>query len=222
MASSSASKAQQDTPLLKLPAELLNTIYELAISNEKPIYIEDRDVAKTPALLHTCQQTRNDASPIYYGQNTFIGTIGREYHPYGRRRVNSWIFGWRGWLSTIGTKSCHQIKTLMLGWTEDRRAMPDFFVRIAQATTLDLSPGAGRVSPWEVPAMDATMHIYDIRHRGVCLDAITCMEHSLSPPGEVPMPSCDPEWDWNAAQFRLQWRQAMDAKIVSLQSTAGC
>lgn len=86
----------QDSPLLNLPAELRNRIYELTLVKGEPVKIlqillpqqssvrrshtartmmqmkaENKDLAREPALLHTCQQVRNEATAIYYGGNTF-------------------------------------------------------------------------------------------------------------------------------------------------------
>ncbi|KAK5737131.1 hypothetical protein LTR17_006914 [Elasticomyces elasticus] len=72
-----------DTPgLLRLPAELRNIIYELALPRDnfcvsvrttKPLHALRclAESATIPALLATCRLIRNDTLPIFYGTNIF-------------------------------------------------------------------------------------------------------------------------------------------------------
>lgn len=72
-----------DSPLGRLPAELRNHIYELAVLHDKPIVLDpNRNAAYKPrprgsisglltALLYTCKTIHTEALPIFYGVNTF-------------------------------------------------------------------------------------------------------------------------------------------------------
>lgn len=64
--------------LLKLPPELRNYIYELALVEPYTMDLEAEDVAGRiaevvlqPDLTRTCKQIRQEALPIFYGRNTF-------------------------------------------------------------------------------------------------------------------------------------------------------
>lgn len=62
--------------LLALPAELREKIYEYALSSEQAITIHWPGYAKSPALLRTCQQIRNEASPGLFKLNSFSTVVG--------------------------------------------------------------------------------------------------------------------------------------------------
>jgi len=71
-----APKQQSTSPLLKLPAELRDAIYTLALVDDEPIYISLPEPARPlslrePALLAVNRQIRNETLPIYYGTNIF-------------------------------------------------------------------------------------------------------------------------------------------------------
>jgi hypothetical protein len=60
------------SPLLKLPAELRNEIYYLALVETDPHIITITDAGiEEPALLQTSKEVRGEAIQIYYGQNQF-------------------------------------------------------------------------------------------------------------------------------------------------------
>lgn len=67
----------EKSPLSKLPPELRNIIYEHIVVNNDKIKVRDfyagkrTSVAKPPSILHACRQIRGEASPLYYGLNTF-------------------------------------------------------------------------------------------------------------------------------------------------------
>ncbi|KAK5126081.1 hypothetical protein LTR85_011436 [Meristemomyces frigidus] len=67
---------QQNSPLLNLPAELRNEIYDLALT---PPADSRLDISKPkliePGLLLACKQTRREASPLFYANNALYGTI---------------------------------------------------------------------------------------------------------------------------------------------------
>jgi len=57
--------------LFKLPPELRNEIYELALLKDQPIYISHNARLREPALLAINRQVRAEGLPLYYGVNTF-------------------------------------------------------------------------------------------------------------------------------------------------------
>jgi len=73
--------------LSRLPAELRNVIYELAVVELEPIiltsYNPHSEVStrmwKAPGLLQTCAQIRAEASSVYYEMNTFNCGPQREF-----------------------------------------------------------------------------------------------------------------------------------------------
>ncbi|KAK5124260.1 hypothetical protein LTR85_001963 [Meristemomyces frigidus] len=70
------SAVQDDhSPLLALPPELRNHIYEDTIADgENVIIAEDGTMQSQPSLLLTCRQIRAESLPLYY-DNTFRLTI---------------------------------------------------------------------------------------------------------------------------------------------------
>jgi hypothetical protein len=56
-------------PLLELPGELRNRIYQLCLVSN-PIIINSTTFPE-PSLLKTCKQVRKEASTIFYGENQF-------------------------------------------------------------------------------------------------------------------------------------------------------
>ena len=74
----SESKPSTKPPFLRLPAEIRNQIFVLALVEDEAIYITTRTDGLrsyahplSPALTRVCRQTREEAIPIYYGANTF-------------------------------------------------------------------------------------------------------------------------------------------------------
>ncbi|KAK4893580.1 hypothetical protein LTR27_008047 [Elasticomyces elasticus] len=79
-----------DTPgFLRLPAELRNIIYEMALPRDnfyvsvrttEPLYVLRclAEPATIPALLATCRLIRNDTLPIFYGTNIFGLRMGNK------------------------------------------------------------------------------------------------------------------------------------------------
>lgn len=87
---------EQDSPLVKLPAELKNRIFELAMPTNTVIAIRAESANSenrlwrlesqvplraelsykyrplAPPLLSVCREFRNDASAMYYGSNTWL------------------------------------------------------------------------------------------------------------------------------------------------------
>ncbi|GIZ43609.1 hypothetical protein CKM354_000682800 [Cercospora kikuchii] len=70
------------SPFSKLPAELRNRIWELAVVNEQPLEVSftfepDDEIAfslidkSTSSLLVTCKQVRDECASMFYNRNTF-------------------------------------------------------------------------------------------------------------------------------------------------------
>ncbi|KAK5111956.1 hypothetical protein LTR85_011703 [Meristemomyces frigidus] len=61
------------SPLLALPAELRNRIYEFALLEQETVHVDDN--LRRPALLDTCRQIRSEALRLWYTENAFLFTI---------------------------------------------------------------------------------------------------------------------------------------------------
>ncbi|KAI7609982.1 hypothetical protein KC343_g12100 [Hortaea werneckii] len=87
---------QENCPLLFLPPELRNRIYDFALLSESHLSIDGRHTALqlppaiSPGLLHTCKRIEREAAPIFYGRVTFWyeGTPSflKWLHAIGERR----------------------------------------------------------------------------------------------------------------------------------------
>ena len=73
------------SPFSKLPQELSNAIYSLAMTDTSSI-----EITKTspPPLAQTCRQVRAESLAVYYGMNEFSHIIRR---PADFRRLRSWL-----------------------------------------------------------------------------------------------------------------------------------
>ncbi|KAK5714285.1 hypothetical protein LTR17_017291 [Elasticomyces elasticus] len=81
--------ANDTSGLLRLPAELRNIIYELALPTDN-FYVSVRtteplpmmrcpaEPITIPALLATCRLIRNDTLPVFYGTNIFVLRMGNK------------------------------------------------------------------------------------------------------------------------------------------------
>ena len=88
--------SKQDSPLLKLPSELRNRIYELSLIEafryrDVSVIVSDHTIWpptwSSSALLRTCRAICNEASSMYYSRNTFaIKSARPEY--------NDVLIGW--------------------------------------------------------------------------------------------------------------------------------
>lgn len=63
---------QRHSPLLKLPGELRNLIYEYATYTDGKCQITKAGGIPEPALLMTCKKIRKEAICIYYANNTAV------------------------------------------------------------------------------------------------------------------------------------------------------
>ncbi|KAK5121489.1 hypothetical protein LTR85_005322 [Meristemomyces frigidus] len=69
----SESLPASESPLLKLPAEIRNAIYTLALVKDEPINVGYFEAfLREPGLLAANRQIRREGMPIFYGANTFI------------------------------------------------------------------------------------------------------------------------------------------------------
>ncbi|KAI7476404.1 hypothetical protein KC351_g9469 [Hortaea werneckii] len=68
---------QENCPLLLLPPELRNRIYDFALLSDPHLSIDGRHTflqlppAIFPGLLHTCKRIEREAAPVFYGRVTF-------------------------------------------------------------------------------------------------------------------------------------------------------
>ncbi|KAK4565879.1 hypothetical protein LTR86_003728 [Recurvomyces mirabilis] len=110
-------KKPQQSRFLTLPAELRNTIYEHALCGKGHILVRQgrSDHQHRPkSLLHTCQQIRAEASPIYYTQNIF-----RHYVPDRESAlppIRPWLFFWP---AIIGKQACALLTHFEIGLAYD-------------------------------------------------------------------------------------------------------
>ncbi|KAK3622558.1 hypothetical protein LTR56_022113 [Elasticomyces elasticus] len=65
------------SPFMRLPPEIRNFICDLVLVHDEPITLRPygTDHIDEPALLRTSHQLRQDARPIYFGMNTFVGSV---------------------------------------------------------------------------------------------------------------------------------------------------
>jgi len=112
-------------PFLKLPPELRNTIYEMALVEPEPIALSDgprgwvsKDEARVrlsgARLLRTCREIRSEALSIYFCRNRFI--IG--VYNNGERKIAS------SWLRSIGPKCRARLEQVVVeedDWAAEMR-----------------------------------------------------------------------------------------------------
>jgi hypothetical protein len=110
---------QRNSPLLKLPAEVRNCIYEYAFARGSIDFMKDsassddssphtRKHQGASALIHVCRQVRHEALPIFYTNTTFhfssldrwlpaLTRLGSNvYNPIRRIRVSEWAAEYMG------------------------------------------------------------------------------------------------------------------------------
>jgi hypothetical protein len=79
---------QPPTTFLHLPAELRNQIYAHALIEPNPImlpYAYEKRPFDEPALLSTCHTIQREATPLYYGANTFEAPSPSSAHHFLRQ-----------------------------------------------------------------------------------------------------------------------------------------
>jgi hypothetical protein len=75
---------QRNSPLLRLPAEIRNTIYELALHDVTTKLVlkkgqRNRKLGRSTALVHTCRQTRHEAQPMFNALTKFHMSVTIDY-----------------------------------------------------------------------------------------------------------------------------------------------
>lgn len=105
-----------DSPLGRLPPELRNTIYELALTQKVPLSIGHqkprRERAKQPvALLQTCRQIHAECAQILYARNEFEFTLDTGLNSSGDAAQS--VFGeYENFCQGIGPTSAAFIDTV--------------------------------------------------------------------------------------------------------------
>ena len=83
-----ASKGQLASRLLSLPAELRNNIYWFALVSSTPVVASTGRRQSCAALLRTCHQIRDEATQIFYTNNTFREQLELYYLNRSPRNFN--------------------------------------------------------------------------------------------------------------------------------------
>ncbi|KAK0277843.1 hypothetical protein LTR35_009679 [Friedmanniomyces endolithicus] len=127
---STTTSDQTSCLLLGLPPELRNHIYEYLLlggEDEAPVHVTDclseerglppiilqagsEELWQPPAILQTCQQIRDEATPVYYTTNTFDVFVDS-------RDLERTICHW---LTALGSHIRDKIRTIHLGLMYDR------------------------------------------------------------------------------------------------------
>lgn len=141
------SSLQAASPLFRLPAELRNIIYEMALPEDHPISVGTTPwyssttvppgTGTQPALTRTCRAIRHEALPIFYAENVFITSLA---HPINE----AWM---RRWLHAIGPrnrKALQQVHIEESEWHSYGFSMDDF--RRAQNRFLERLQHSGEVT----------------------------------------------------------------------------
>ena len=95
-----------EPPLLRLPPELRNGIYEYALLLDGAYRINIANYLE-PALTFVCKKVREESQPIFYASNTFNLFLGRDESPYIFKTLLKW-------LSTIGPMRGFQVRRMEL------------------------------------------------------------------------------------------------------------
>ncbi|KAF2769771.1 hypothetical protein EJ03DRAFT_374270 [Teratosphaeria nubilosa] len=106
-------------PLLNLPPELRNTIYELALLSAQPIEIPSNGRLSAPPLIQVCRQTRSEATAIYYGQNAFRCIVVYE--------MCRTAYDWLTHLPRTTVPMIHNLQTLRLSGHKTHILLPGSF-----------------------------------------------------------------------------------------------
>lgn len=114
------------SPLLSLPAELRNYIWELVVVRDQPIdatpvaqYISPsyvQGLVKQPPLSQVCRSVRQEVVSIFYGSNDFIAGLKFEQDAVNLEK----------WLTAIGERNrgymkCFLVQERVHGEFEDRQ-----------------------------------------------------------------------------------------------------
>ncbi|KAK3708537.1 hypothetical protein LTR37_011432 [Vermiconidia calcicola] len=131
----------ESSPLLKLPAELRDTVFELALCThndtgdnhtvtvsvqaEKPRITTPYPVSRVLALTATCKKLRAETLPIFYGCNTFNilveslrsvhgadDAIPERRHELAVDRGQTWPWCFERWLRAVGRQNIACIRRI--------------------------------------------------------------------------------------------------------------
>ncbi|KAK5740370.1 hypothetical protein LTR17_004633 [Elasticomyces elasticus] len=103
MMATSTAPVIQDCPLMRLPPELRDSIYELAVVEKYTLTIStisydcNHQESHQPALAKTCRQLRNEVLAVYFRSNNFAIRVAIYSDPYVRelhddfRSVHAWL-----------------------------------------------------------------------------------------------------------------------------------
>lgn len=117
----------RSTPgLLRLPAELRNQIYTLALT-EPTGCIEltgsSFEILPEPGILLACRLTRSEASPIYYAAHQFTIWLHRPLHPSQQKSEAALMAPLLTWLESVPPKWLKLIPALHIVISERASAM---------------------------------------------------------------------------------------------------
>lgn len=90
-----------NSPLMRLPPELRNHIYDFAIGEGRAITVADYRHPQVPTVLHICRQARAEASSVYYSTHVFVAES--QFGP---------SLALKDWLSMIGPKGRALIRAI--------------------------------------------------------------------------------------------------------------
>lgn len=98
-----------DLPLLNLPPELRNRIYQAVLTENGPVFLRKHGYGRAnwrpPALLATCRTIRREASSFYYNTNVFL------VNTLGAGNCDDLVIAW---LSKLETRNRLQLQKIYL------------------------------------------------------------------------------------------------------------
>jgi hypothetical protein len=127
-----------DSPLLRLPAELRNYIYELSTVPSSGVHIlgpppewVTSEVGIQPSITRTCSQIRREALPIFYSSTVFHIIPDDTGYPYPDR-----------FLLAIGRANCAMMKHIL--YSVESGLMLDSRAQIAACAEVELKRFFGK------------------------------------------------------------------------------
>ncbi|KAK4546888.1 hypothetical protein LTR36_001620 [Oleoguttula mirabilis] len=103
-------------PLFRFPAEIRNTIWEMALDEEKEIVLS----CATSALLQTCKQMRKEASAMWLTGQTVVIRPAMQQYVRNRKGPSQ---GKRAWRKRVGRGSAKKDLGAFLVWHAQRRRL---------------------------------------------------------------------------------------------------
>ncbi|KAK5114558.1 hypothetical protein LTR85_010135 [Meristemomyces frigidus] len=92
-----------NSPFARLPPELRNRIFDLALTRSNGCRIELDQMQNYNQLTRTCRQIRAETHAVFYSQNDFL--VGSDYD-------NKWVCKFRELLRLLGAEIVGRIKVL--------------------------------------------------------------------------------------------------------------